>query len=155
MDVSKVTSKTPVSAPAAEEEEKRRVFKHNTPSCYMYTPTGRAIIFVRGRFITDDPELIEYLKSEVGKGSGVYVDKDEEIYDPKVHDPIASLRHSLRMELLKEMAEENARASGNPNRNMGNYGNVNTAGIGSTQDLSAISAGTGQAVPVTKVSSSK
>jgi hypothetical protein len=122
----------------------KRVFKSASSSMQMCSDAGTVIIFIRGRFITSDPEVIEYLDRQINKFKvpGLSIDPGEMYYDANIHDPIAALRGSIRRELIEEARLLAQQASGNPARDMGNYeqGRLNPA---NTTSIAPVAAGSG------------
>jgi hypothetical protein len=122
----------------------KRVYKSAAASMQMCSEAGARIIFVNHRFITDDPEVIDYLDKQVNKYKvpGLFIDKGEMFYDANIHDPIAALRNQLRKELMEEMQLRTKAASGNPNRDLGSYDQGKLVPA-STTTIAPVAAGAG------------
>jgi hypothetical protein len=141
------TAPVPVLTDSVSEasiDRTKRVFKSASASMQMCSDAGTRIIFIRGRFITDDPEVIEYLDRQITKYKvpGLSIDPGEMYYDANIHDPIAALRGSIRKELIEEARLLALQASGTPGRDMGNYeqGRLNPA---NTTSIAPVAAGSG------------
>jgi hypothetical protein len=138
LDLSALEKAIPVLQDAVVEKpkESRRVYKSGMKSMQMITPKGHKILFVNGRYITDNADVIEYLDKEIAAGHpDVRIDSNEMYYDPQVHDPVAALRKKFRDELLAEMAA----VAGNPTRDMGQsvQGNLSPASTTSIQAVTS------------------
>jgi hypothetical protein len=142
MDVA--TARAQQDAEPTQRAPQKRVFKSAQHSMQMMDPRGNAIVFVGGRYFTDDLNIIKYLDQQIAQGiPGIYVDADEEFYNPDIHDPIASLKHKIRQQLLEEMKL----AAGNPMRDMGSSVQPRMSPASSV-DIASVSIGSGQSVPV-------
>jgi hypothetical protein len=142
IDPAKLTGLIPQQSSQPQPVQKR-VFKSSIASMQMIAKDGTRIVFVRGMFFTDNPNLINYLDTEIRIGNpNIYVDEDEKFYVPEQHDPIARLRKSMRDEILAEIMEQQKIASGNINRNMGVsvQSQINPA---NTTSIAAVAAGSG------------
>lgn len=124
-----------------QETPKKRVYKSVASSMQMITTGGKRILFVSNRHITADEDVINYLDKEIRNGcKDVFIDTGEMYYDPKLHDPIAALRHKLREEILEEMKK----VSGDPGRDMGNS-IADKFTPANTQTIASVAAGSGPA----------
>lgn len=134
----------PTLQESASIDTTKRVFKSDSASMQMCSDAGTRIVFVRGKFITDDPEIIQYLDTQINKYKvpGLFVDKGEMYYDVNIHDPIASLRNKIRQEVIAEAMFLAQQASGNLSRDLGSseQGRLNTA---NTTSIAAVAAGSG------------
>jgi hypothetical protein len=118
----------------------KRVFKSSMPYMQMIADDGTKILFIRKTFITDNPRLISYLDKQIEQGvTEVYIDPEECVYNPDIHDPIAALRHKIREELLAEQAA--VRSDGLKDLGSIVIGRLNPA---STSDIASVAAGAGK-----------
>jgi hypothetical protein len=115
----------------------KRVYKSSLPYMKMIADDGAPIIFIRHTFITDSQKLINYLEAQIAAGiTDVYIDPEESVYNPDVHDPIAALRFKIREELLAELREKDQIVHKD-------HGIVPTSPLkpGSTTDIAPVTAG--------------
>ena len=129
-------------APTSSEPPKK-VFKSIVKSMQMIAPGGERVIFVSGRYINEDANIIAFLEKAIKDNvPGIYVDKDELVYSPDIHDPMAMLKKKMREEILAEEAARMAEVAGSEFRNMGQSVQPKLTPA-STSDIVAIAAGAG------------
>lgn len=109
--VVKVEEPTPeVAAQATPEvvtevEKTYHVFYNTISSCKMLTESGRVIAFVKGKYITDQQEEIDYLNKEIAAGT-IYLSviPGQEVMTATELDPMAMIRKKHFEEFKAEQA---------------------------------------------------
>lgn len=150
------------------------IFKSTIPSFSYVLKNGMTAVFVGGKFITDNENIIQELAAEVGskgrhssKHPYIFVDEDECEIDSEAPTPIELLKAQLREEILAEEAAKRARAlDANANvstssadqasfvASLGNSNTIAQAGAAeSTGDMSAASATMGVAAKLAALTS--
>lgn len=86
------------------------------PSINIMMPSGTRIRFVGGVYMTDHPDEIAFLDSEVRAGNSmIMIKKGQEQIDSDALDPLAAIKKKAIEEYLAQQA-----LAANPNRDMGN-----------------------------------
>lgn len=99
----------------------QKIFKSTILSCRYFTRDGIAVNFMNGRFTTDNKRVEDELMEEVGeigrtksRHPFIFVDEQEAQLDTEALSPLELIKlqakEEARMELLAEMAAQQARA---------------------------------------------
>lgn len=116
------------------------VFYSSKLSSNMITTTGRYIVFVNGRYVTNSEEEINYLKTEIALGNPfLSVVEGKEIMSAEDLDPMAALKKQHIAEYLEEQKTKAAaiRAGILPE----SVSEVQMLTPGSTSDVKDVAAG--------------
>ena len=91
-----IPSINPLQPEEAAEEKQFEIFYSFRGSMRMTCPTGKAIGFISGKFVTQDQECIDYLKQEIGnKNPYIYQEEGKETITSEELDPMAGLRKRI------------------------------------------------------------
>lgn len=100
-------SPTSQGAAAKEQEKTYQIFHGSRQSMRMNTPEGGTIVFVGGKFITDNEDFIAYLQSELAAKNPFLSQKEEEkSLTSEDLDPMAALKKKHITEYLAALKEE-------------------------------------------------
>lgn len=93
-----------------------RIFKSSLPFVNYVTRAGKQLVFMGGKFMTSVEAEIKELEEEVAGGHPhIYIDPKEKEVDEKLADPMAALKDKI----IKDYLAEQAAATLDPDRNMG------------------------------------
>lgn len=124
-----------MTTPQTTQEPRLHVFFSHSKSVQLVTPTGQKIVFVSGKYYTQDESEIAYLQDMVRMKREVYTDPNMLTISESERDPMTALKNRMREEILAEMA-----AQLNPANDRGEsvQGHIKAT---STSDISAVAAG--------------
>lgn len=93
------------------------IFKSTIPSCTYVFKNGMTAVFISGKYMTSDKELIAEMAAEVGeigfnksKHPHIYVDENEAEVDSEALTPLEIIKLQAKEEARKELLEEQAAA---------------------------------------------
>lgn len=92
-----------ISTPASTAETKIVVYRNSLGSSNMFTPKGKRIAFISGRFATSDAECIAYLDAEIAGGNQfLRHGTAEDAAAVGSGDPLAALRKKFFEEFMAD-----------------------------------------------------
>ena len=91
----------PIAAAPEVPEVVYQVYHSSLKSMKMITPEGTPVIFMDHKTLTDVPEVISYLESEISSRKCAYLSKGESVKSSEL-DPIANLRKKIIAEYEAE-----------------------------------------------------
>jgi len=115
------------------------VFRNSHESSSMYTPKGTRVIFVAGKYATQDPEIIAFLDDTIAAGSQfLRRGTPEDVAGITGNDPLAQLRAKFFAEFAADSARITAELNQGKDQGTSNQGPLKAA---TTKDIAPISAG--------------
>lgn len=138
----------------------QKIFKSTVPTLRFYCKDGFPVVFMLGRFTTDNKKVEAELMEEVGeigrhksKHTFIFVDENESEVDTEALSPAEQLKLQLkeeaRREVLAELAESQARAM-NVTQNVSSSNSDHAASVATTATIAAASSeSTGKDKPAT------
>jgi len=129
-----MTTPTPASV-----EPKIVVYRNSLGSSNMYTPKGKRIAFVGGRFATSDPDIIAYLDAEIAAGNQfLRHGTAEDVAAVGSGDPLAALRKKFFEEFMADKDRITAELTQGKDMGTSVQDRLRTA---STKDIAPVTAG--------------
>ncbi len=123
----------------ATEETKIVVYRNALGSCNMYTPKGKRIAFVGGRFATTDPEIIAYLEGEITYGNQfLRHGTADDAAAVSSGDPLAALRKKFFEEFSADQTRIMAELKQGKDQGASVQGTLKTA---TTKDIAPVTLG--------------
>lgn len=120
-------------------ETKIVVYRNALGSSNMFTPKGKRIAFIGGRFATTDPECIAYLEGEIANGSQfLRHGTAEDVAAVGTGDPLAALRKKFFEEFMADKERISAELSQGKDQGTSVQGPLKTA---TTKDIAAVTLG--------------
>jgi len=121
------------------EETKIVVYRNNLGSCNMYTPKGKRIAFVGGRFATSDAEIVTYLEGEIVNGNQfLRHGTADDVAAVGAGDPLAALRKKFFEEFSADQARIMAELKQGKDQGTSVQGALKTA---TTKDIAPVTLG--------------
>lgn len=128
---------TPTSA--AAPENKIVVYRNSLGSSNMFTPKGKRIAFIGGRFATSDADIITYLDAEIANGNQfLRHGTAEDVAAVGSGDPLAALRKKFFEEFMADKERISAELSQGKDMGTSVQDRLKTA---STKDIAPVTAG--------------
>lgn len=123
----------------AQTETKIVVYRNSLGSSNMFTPKGKRIAFIGGRFATSDADVIAYLEGEITNGNQfLRHGTPEDVTAVGSGDPLAALRKKFFEEFMADKERIAAELSQGKDQGASVQGALKTA---TTKDIAAVTLG--------------
>ena len=122
----------------ATDSEPKRLYKSTMKFCNVTMPNGHVLHFKGGMFVTDNPDYIEYLDTQIKQnafGQAIFIDPKARTLSAEEENPMLALKRKFYEEFQAEQL-----ANLNPSNDMG-ASVQDKLRPASTSDIAAVVAG--------------